>query len=186
MRDIKVASRYAKSLLKIAIDENSLEDLHKDMVLVNDVCVNNKELTLLLQSPIIKADKKTAIMNEILGGKISTIANSFIAIIISKKREGILGDIAASFIETYKIHKNIKTAQVTSAIPLSAEQKAQVIALLKASNNTADVDLKEIVDPTIIGGMIVKVGDKQIDESIKRKLTNLEMEFDKNVYIYEL
>ena len=65
MRDIKVASRYAKSLLKIAIEENSLEDLNNDMVLVNDVCINNKELTLLLQSPIIKSDKKTAIMNEI-------------------------------------------------------------------------------------------------------------------------
>ena len=186
MRDIKVASRYAKSLLKIAIDENSLEDIHNDMVLVNNVCVKNKELTLLLQSPIIKTDKKTIIMNEIFDGKISTIASSFIAIIISKKREGILADIASAFIDTYKIHKNIKTAQVTSAIPLSADQKDKVIALLKASKNTVAVDLTEIVDPSIIGGMIIKVGDKQVDESIKRKLTNLEMEFDDNLYIPEL
>ena len=186
MRDIKVASRYAKSLLKISIEENSLEELYNDMVLVNDVCVNNKELTLLLQSPIIKTDKKTAIMNEIFGGKISTIATSFIAIIISKKRAGILGDIAASFIETYKNHKNIKTAQVTSAIPLSAAQKDKVVAIIKASKNAETVDLTEIVDPSIIGGMIVRVGDKQVDESIKRKLTNLEMEFDSNLYISEL
>jgi F-type H+-transporting ATPase subunit delta len=186
MRDIKVASRYAKSLLKIAIDENSLEDLHNDMVLVNDVCVNNKELTLLLQSPIIKSDKKTTIMNEIFEGKISQMASSFIAIIISKKREGILGDIASAFIETYKIHKNIKTAQVTTAIPLSEDQKDKVTTILKASNNTETIDLKEIVDPTIIGGMIIKVGDKQVDESIKRKLTNLEMEFDDNLYISEI
>jgi F-type H+-transporting ATPase subunit delta len=183
MRDIKVASRYAKSLLKIAIEENSLEDLNNDMVLVNDVCINNKELTLLLQSPIIKSDKKAAIM---IDGKISQIASSFIAIIISKKREAILGDIAATFIDTYKIHKNIKTAQVTSAIPLSADQKDKVIAILMASSNTKSVDLKEIVDPSIIGGMIVKVGDKQVDESIKRKLTNLEMEFNDNHYISEI
>jgi F-type H+-transporting ATPase subunit delta len=186
MRDIKVASRYAKSLLKIAIEENSLEDLNNDMVLVNDVCINNKELTLLLQSPIIKSDKKAAIMNEIFDGKISQIASSFIAIIISKKREAILGDIAATFIDTYKIHKNIKTAQVTSAIPLSADQKDKVIAILMASSNTKSVDLKEIVDPSIIGGMIVRVGDKQIDESIKRKLTNLEMEFNDNHYISKI
>ena len=183
MIDIKVASRYAKSLLKIAIEENSLEKLHSDMVLVNDVCANNKDLALLLQSPIIKADKKTAIMNEIFGGKISTIATSFIAIIISKKRAGILADIASAFIETYKIHKNIKTAQVTSAIPLSSDQKDQVIAIVKSSYNTDVVDLNEIVDPTIIGGMIVRVGDKQVDESIKRKLKNLEMEFDNNLYV---
>ena len=186
MRDIKVASRYAKSLLKIAIEENSLEDLYKDMVLVNDVCANSKELTLLLQSPIIKTDKKTAILNEIFGGKISQIASSFIAIITSKKREAILGDIASSFIDIYKFHKSIKTAQVTSAIPLSKDQRDKIIATLKASNNTESVDLKEIVDPSIIGGMIVRVGDKQIDESIKRKLTNLEMEFDDNLYISEL
>ena len=62
MRDIKVASRYAKSLLKIAIEENSLEDLHKDMLLVNDVCSNNKELVLLLKSPIVKTDKKGKIV----------------------------------------------------------------------------------------------------------------------------
>jgi F-type H+-transporting ATPase subunit delta len=186
MRDIKVASRYANSLLKIAIEENSLAELHNDMVLVNDVCVKNKDLTLLLQSPIIKTDKKMAIMNEIFTGKISTIASSFISIIISKKREGILGDIAASFIETYKIHKNIKTAQVTSAIPLSLAQKEKVIATLQSTSNTESVDLTEIVDPSIIGGMILKVGDKQIDESIKRKLTDLEMEFDNNLYIAEI
>jgi F-type H+-transporting ATPase subunit delta len=186
MRDIKVASRYAKSLLKIAIDEKALEELYEDMLLVNDVCVNNKELTLLLQSPIIKTDKKTLIMNEIFGGKISQIATSFIAIIISKKRGNLLNDIAASFIETYKLHKNIKTAQVTAAIALSSDQKEQVIRLIKSSYNTESVDLIEIVDPRIIGGIIIKVGDKQVDESIKRKLTNLEMEFDSNLYVSEL
>ncbi len=186
MRDIKVASRYAKSLLKIAIDENSLEDLHKDMLLVNDVCTNNKELVLLLKSPIVKTDKKSAILNEIFGKKISKMASSFISIILTKKREGILGDIASAFIDTYKAHNNTKTAHVTSAVPLSKAQKDNVIAILKSTNNTKNVDLKEIVDPSIIGGLILRVGDKQVDESIKRKLTNLEMEFDDNLYISEL
>lgn len=186
MRDIKVASRYAKSLLKIAKEENSLEDLYKDMVLVKEVCNNNKELTLLLKSPIIKSDKKTLILNEIFGEKVTKMTSTFMAIIASKKREDILGDIASSFMDIYKFHKNIQTAQVTSAIPLSTEQKEKVIALLKEKNNTETIDLVEVVDPSIIGGMILKVGDKQIDESIKRKLTNLEMEFNNNPYISEL
>jgi F-type H+-transporting ATPase subunit delta len=186
MRDIKVASRYAKSLLKIAIDENSLEDLHKDMQFVNNVCSQNKELVLLLKSPIVRTDKKSAILNEIFGKDISKVASSFISIILTKKREGILSDIAASFIDAYKIHKNIKTAQVTSAVALSKQQKDGVIAILKSTNNTESVDLTEIVDPAIIGGIILRVGDKQVDESIKRKLTNLEMEFDDNLYISTL
>lgn len=185
MRDIKVASRYAKSLLLIAIEENSLEELHNDMQLVNDVCSNNNDLVLLLKSPTIKSDKKKAILDTLFTNQISKIAASFISIIITKKREGLLGDIAAAFVDTYKLHKNIKTAQVTSAIALTKEQKEKVIALLSSTNNSSAVDLNEVVDPTIIGGMILRVGDKQIDESIKRKLMNLEMEFDENPYVKE-
>lgn len=186
MRDIKVASRYAKSLLKIAIEENSLDDLHKDMLLVNNVCSQNQDLVLLLKSPIVRTDKKSVILNEIFGKSISKVASSFISIILTKKREGILSDISAAFIDAYKIHKNIKTAQVTSAVALSKEQKDGVISILKSTNNTETVDLKEVIDPSIIGGMIIRVGDKQVDESIKRKLTNLEMEFEDNLYISEL
>lgn len=182
MRDIKVASRYAKSLLKIAIEENSLEELHNDMLLVKDVCANNNDLALLLKSPIVKSEKKKIIMEAIFEAHLSKISNTFISLIITKKREGILSDIASAFIETYKIHKNIKSATVTSAVPLSKEQKDSVTAILISAKETTAVDLTEIVDPAIIGGMILRVGDKQLDESIKRKLTNLEMEFENNSY----
>ena len=185
MRDIKVASRYAKSLLLISIEENALEELHKDMQLVNDVCNANHELVLLLKSPIVRIDKKAAILNEIFIKNVSQIASSFISIILHKKREGLLGDIASAFIDTYKIHQNIKTAQVTSAVPLSQAQNDKIVALIKSSYDSETVDLKEVVDESIIGGMIVRVGDKQIDESIKRKLVNLEMEFDENPYVKE-
>lgn len=184
MRDIKVASRYAKSLLKIAIDENILEDLHKDMQLVNDVCNNNPDLVLLLKSPIVRIDKKTTILDEIFGKHISQISSSFISIILTKKREGLLADISDAFIDIYKTHKNITTATVTTAVPLSKEQKSKIIALL-GKEGKSDVDLKEVVDADIIGGMVLRIGDKQVDESIKRKLKNLEMEFDENLYIKE-
>lgn len=185
MRDIKVASRYAKSLLKIAIEDNALEALHNDMVLVNDVCTNNPDLGLLLKSPIVKSGKKKIVMDAIFSAHLSEISNTFISLIITKKRENLLSDIASSFIDIYKIHKNIKSATVTSAVPLSKEQIDAVSAILNASKETEGVDLTEVVDPSLIGGMILRVGDKQIDESIKRKLTNLEIEFEKNAYIKE-
>lgn len=185
MRDIKVASRYAKSLLKIAIEENALEALYNDMVLVNDVCAQNNDLVLLLRSPIVKSDKKKNIVDAVFGTHLSKISNTFISLIITKKREGILSDIASSFIDIYKIHKNIKSATVTTAVPLTKEQKDSVTAILNAAKETEGVALTEVVDPALIGGMILRVGDKQIDESIKRKLTNLEMEFDDNPYVKE-
>ena len=185
MRDIKVASRYAKSLLNIAIEENALDELNNDMIYVNDLCVNNNDLVLLLKSPIVKSDKKKNVVDAIFGAHLSKISNTFISLIITKKREGLLSDIASSFIDLYKIHKNIKSATVTSAVPLTKEQKDSITAILNADKATEGVALKEIVDPEIIGGMILRVGDKQVDESIRRKLTNLEMEFDDNPYIKE-
>lgn len=184
MRDIKVASRYAKSLLGIAIEQNKLEELHNDMQLINAVCTENRELVLLLKSPIVKADKKETILAEVFGKSITQISTSFISIILNKRREGLLADIANAFIDVYKTHKNITTATVTTAVALTDAQKKAVVKLLN-DQGKENVELKEIVKGEIIGGMILRVGDKQVDESIKRKLTNLEMEFDENPYIKE-
>jgi len=184
MRDIKVAHRYAKSLLGIAKENNLLEELYKDMHLVNDVCSQNRDLELLLKSPIVKTDKKRAILNEIFDKNISEISRTFIHIILTKKREGILSDIATAFIDVYKTEKHIKTAQITTAIPLSKSQKEHIVSLVKKVGDS-EVELNETINPEIIGGMIIRVGDKQIDESIKRKLKNLEMEFDENPYVRE-
>ncbi len=184
MRDIKVASRYAKSLLGISLEQSKLEEVYHDMRMINDVCSQNKDLILLLKSPIVRRDKKSAILNEIFGDNISVISKSFISIILVKKRENLLADIANSFIEVYKTHKNITSAYVTSALALTENQKSKIITLLKGEGND-NIELNEIVNTDIIGGMIIKIGDKQVDESIRRKLTNLEMEFDENPYIRE-
>jgi len=182
MKNIKVASRYAKSLLKIAIEQNTVEDVYKDMQLITTVCSENKELTNLLDSPLIKSDKKQTVLDLIFQKQISKVSHSFIAIIIAKKREGALVDIVNAFIKEYKLHKNITIASVTSAIPLVQTQKDIIIHLLKKQFSTT-IELQEIVNKDIIGGMVVKVGDKQIDESIKRKLINLKMTLGNNAYV---
>jgi F-type H+-transporting ATPase subunit delta len=184
MRDIKVASRYAKSLLGIALEQKTLEDAYKDMQMINSICIQNNDIVLMLTSPIVKRDKKGAILNEVFGEKISKLSKTFISIILVKKRESLLPDIANSFIEVYKKHKKITSTYVTSAVSLTEEQKSKIISLLKKHGND-NIELNEKVNPDIIGGMILRVGDKQIDESIKRKLTNLEMEFDDNPFIKE-
>ena len=184
MRDIKVAARYAKSLLGIALEHNNIEEVYRDMQLINNVCAQNKDLVLLLKSPIVKRDKKEAILTEIFGTNISLISNTFIAIILLKKRESLLPDIANSFIDVYKTHKNITSVIITTAISLTEEQKLKITALVKNQGNE-NIELIEKVNSELIGGLIIKIGDKQVDESIRRKLTNLEMEFDENPYVRE-
>lgn len=184
MLDTKIAPRYAKSLIDIGIEQSSLDQLFNDMQLIHSICKENPELVLLLKSPIVRSDKKELILKEVFFNSLSTISTTFITLILKKKRESILDAIASSFISLYKTHHNIKIAKVTTAIPLNTAQKSKLVALLEQSEK-ATIELNEIVNPDIIGGMILRVEDRQIDESIKRKLANLEMEFDDNPYVKE-
>jgi F-type H+-transporting ATPase subunit delta len=181
MRDIKVASRYAKSLLGIAIENKCLEAVYQDMAMINKVCNENQELVSVLKNTIVKGDKKLAILNEIFKG-INNVSASFVKLIVAKKREGLLADIANAFIDAYKEHHNIKSAFVTSAVALSNEQKENIKKLINKTYNST-IEFVEKVDVDIIGGIILRVDDKQVDESIKRKLQNLVMEFKENPYV---
>ena len=112
MRQSRVTIRYAKALFQLVIEQDTLEQSYNDMVLLDGVCAESKELSLLLKSPIVKTDKKLKILEEIFGSKISKVTMSFINIITTKKRESLLMLIACSFITLYKTHNKItKTAK---------------------------------------------------------------------------
>ncbi len=185
MLDSKVASRYAKSLLDLGKEQNALETLIKDMTLIKEVCNENPEFITLLKSPIVRGDKKRAIIKEVFYNSFnSEVTKAFVEIIIRKKRESILYAIAVSFISLHKKYHNIKIAKVTTSLPLSAEQKQSIIAQINKTEK-ATIELEEVVNKDIIGGLILRIEDKQLDESIRRKLLNLEMEFDDNPYVKE-
>ena len=136
---------------------------------------------LLLKSPIIKTDQKLAIFKEIFYDKISEISVRFINIITNKKRESLLEGIANSFITLYMAHKNIESATITTAFPLDENLRKEVIGFIK-SNAEIEVNLREKVDDKIIGGAILRMGDKQLDTSVKKAITELKQSFSKNLY----
>ena len=182
MKHSRVTNRYAKALLGLAIEQNKLSICYKDMILIDSVCKESKELKLLLKSPIVKTDKKSTILKEIFEDKLDNLSMSFINIITNKKREALLTEIATSFIFLYKKHNNIEAAKVTTSTPLDEELKAQVINFIKQHGNQ-DVELTEIVDKSIIGGTIIRMGDKQLDASVSRTIKELKQTFNKNLYI---
>ena len=176
--------RYAKSLMSLATEKNVLDDVYRDMEVVASTVKENRDLELLLKSPIIKTDKKQSVLNDIFGSKTSELSKMFLTLISNRKREGIIGDIASAFIDLYKRSKNIIVAEVTSAVQLDAAQKEKIINLI-TGNNSASVEVVEKINPDIIGGFVVRVDDKQIDASILRELNDLKQEFSKNPYIAE-
>lgn len=170
-----VASRYAKSLLDLSVEKGQLEAVYADMVQVQNVCEHSRELITFLNSPIINSDKKNSVIKAVFDGKFNAITSGFLTIVASKRRESVIPEMAASFIEQYKSHKNILTALVTSANGLDAATKQKALDLVK-SQLSGEVELVEKVDANIIGGFILKIGDKQLDKSVVRQLSNMKKE----------
>ena len=105
MRNSRVTIRYAKALLQLSVEQNKLDDSYEDMLLLSSVCMENKDLSLLLKSPIVKTDHKLKIFDQLFSSKVSRLSMAFLNIIITKKRESIISEIAKSFIKLYKKKK---------------------------------------------------------------------------------
>ena len=184
MRHSRVTIRYAKALLQLAIEQNILEQSYADMVLLDSVFKQNKDLSLLLKSPIVKTDQKLSIFKLIFESKIGEVSMAFINIITTKKRESLLALIASSFISLYKEHNKIETASVTTATPLDETLRAEVINFIKKHGND-NVELTEKVDENIIGGAIIRMGDKQLDASVSKAISELRQSFNSNLYLQD-
>ncbi|MBK9146805.1 MAG: ATP synthase F1 subunit delta [Flavobacteriales bacterium] len=178
-----VAYRYARSLMDMAREKGQLDAMQDDMRLLASTCAENRELVVILKSPVVKSDAKDRILKGIFGDKVGPITRSYMGILVRKGRESLLPDVAAAFNELFKVDQNIVTAVVTSAVALNADTRAQVIALAMKQHPGKTIDLKEKVDPSLIGGVSIRIGDEQYDGTVSRRLADLRREFSKNPYI---
>lgn len=184
MSETRAASRYAKSLLGLASEKKALEEVHDDMLYFTRVCDQNRDFYLMLKNPIIKHDKKLAILNKVFN-KAHKLTLAIFEIITRKNREPLLPVIAKEFHIQYNIIKGIEKATVTTAIALDKELRKQMEALVISVSKFDKVELEERVDPDLIGGFILTVDDKQIDDSLRSKLKALNLKFSQNPYIKE-
>jgi len=182
MRGIRIATRYARSLLILCVERNEADRVFEDMKLLHESMAASRDLRVFLLSPVIKADKKNAVLDKLFGASISKTTLAFISLLTKKGREGMLPEIAASFIDQVKEHKHITTARVSSAIALD-DTTRQAIRTKAATLASGTIDLEEVVDPELIGGFILQVGDQQIDTSVLTNLRNLRRDFSENPYI---
>ncbi len=179
MSEIQVASRYAKSIIDLAVEQNALEPVKKDIELFLRTCRANPSLQAILKNPIISLEKKVNILDGLFGDKLHKMILSFFHIVIRKGRSEILYVTAKEFVNQYNIIRNVVKATVTSASPLSKENIAQIEEVVKQATK-GEVILSTQVDPDLIGGFILKVGDKQFDTSLSSKLNKLKKEFENN------
>lgn len=186
MPNPRLASRYAKSLLDLAKEQNNVEAVLSDVKTIQNALAGSREFQLFLQSPLIKGDKKAASINAIFADKISPLTASFLTLLVKKGREADLSEMAGAFEAQYQELNNIQTVYITTAFPLDAATLEVLSARIKKSLNNENVVYKTIVDPSIIGGFKLQVGDKYFDMSVSRDLTDIQNQFTKNIYVADI
>ena len=181
MKETRIAIRYAKALFELALEQNSLEQTNSDMILVSNVCIENKDFRLLLSSPIIKSDKKQGVLKTIFQEKLGKLSLAYLNIITAKRRESFLEPIAEQFLALYKDYKGILPAILTTASEADDSIRKKVKELVGGFTKK-EIELQEEIKKEIIGGFILRFGQYQFDDSIRKKIMKLKREFNINVY----
>lgn len=182
----RIASRYAKSLIDLAQEQGKLDRVLEDVQSFKEVS-KNRDFLLMLKSPVVKADTKERVFNQLFASKYDEMTMAFLRILLRKGREAHLAEIANEYILQYKIIKHISTVKLVTASPLSEEAVKTIHAKLLASNATDNnVELVTEVNPDLIGGFVILFEDKLYDASVAHKLELMKKNFKDNLYISQI
>ena len=171
MKSTKAASRYATALLELAIEQQKTTVIEQDMQYLLSTANDNRDFQIFLNSPVIRADKKVSILKELFG-EFDALTTSFVTLIAKNGRESMLLEIASSYISLLKAHNGIVPVTIVSASALSENAKNSI--LNKVTNYVnGKPEITEKVNPDLLGGFVVKIGDKQIDASVATQMVRL-------------
>ncbi|MDC9721251.1 MAG: ATP synthase F1 subunit delta [Urechidicola sp.] len=176
MSNNRAALRYAKALFSLSEEQKSADETYTNMQLISTTIESSDELQLVLESTIIKSDVKKNALLAIFENNINAISTKLIDLLIENKRLSDFGSVAEQYISLYDSLSGKENAVVTTAIPLTDTIKKQVLAKVKELTGKEAI-LENEINPDIIGGFILRVGDVQYDASIANKLSVLKRQF---------
>jgi F-type H+-transporting ATPase subunit delta len=171
MADLRAARRYASALFAVAVRQDELETVERDLHSIIDLWTSNPLIAAAMGRPQVPQETKRRIWSQLLEGSAGPLLTRFIEILVDKRRIDLLPEIGGEFQHLADRQRNVVRAQVTTAVPLSPDQAAALKARLGGAGQT--VELIPSVDPSIIGGAVVRIGDRIMDGSIRANLTDL-------------
>lgn len=175
MNESLIRVRYAKALFELAEENKVLDKVKSDLDVIN-LCINeSNEFRVFLESPLIKVSEKSRLTDEIFKGKIEKLSLDFMHLLIKNKREAFLFQICQYYIEEYKTKLGIKEAEIFTSTPLKEEYIKQIHEFI-SKKLKLNIELKSTVDPSMIGGFILRIEDQQINASIKSQLRKIKRE----------
>lgn len=186
MPNPRLASRYAKSLIDLAIEKDQLEKIFADMQWLQQLVRESRDFANLLKSPIVKPSKKLQVVSTIIKDSVSDVTALFVRLLITKGRETNLPEIISAFISQYKKYKNIYTIKLSTAYPLSEDLKNAIIDQIRKTSVMQNIELETAVNEDLIGGFVLESGDKLLDASIAYDLKQIARQFENNDFVYKI
>lgn len=181
MKRTKLAARYAKALFEFAGELDKVEEISRDVFLVDDTFDNNPELRFTINSPIVRSEKKSAILRALFENRISEPTFRYLMLILHKGRELQLDTICSEYVKLYKASKNIVTLDVYTAQPMGSVAMEKLKAKV-AGKTGAQIEAVEHVAPELIGGLVIKYDDYMLDASILHSINKLKRELTDKTY----
>lgn len=172
MSELRIAKRYAGSLLEQAMQGDQLQTIVADMKLVSDVCKQSRDLIAMLKSPVVKADKKLAVLQQVFSN-LSDLSKMLINVLLQNKREAYLPAVANAFVSMYNDKSGIAEATVTSAYPLDNGSVETIKRYLASRLGKSQVHINNVIDQKVIGGMVIRYEDKLLDISVAKELKEI-------------
>ena len=186
MPNPRLADRYAKSLIDIALEKGALEEVYSDARRIIQVCKLSREFAVMLKSPIIKGEKKAHVINAMSEGTQHDITKLFVDLLVRKGRESFLQEIMQVYCDKYDIIKGISRISLTTAIPVTDDIKQLMVKKLQNETQLTHIELNTKVDESLVGGFVLEFNNNLIDRSIRRFLKDVKKEYQKNEYIYSI
>ena len=178
MAGARAAIRYAKAVLSLASEKNTTKVVNNDMKLIAKTIAESTDLNSMLQSPVVSSSIKKSVLLDVFKNS-NELTNNLIDTLITNKRLPLLQEVALKYNLLFDELTGTQIAQVTTAVPLTEELRTKVLAKVKELTGK-DVEIKSMVDESILGGFILRVGDIQYNASIANKLNTLKREFTLN------
>ncbi len=168
-----VSKTYGEALFELVLEKGTMDEALEELNGVLGVLKEHGELDQLLTHPKISKEEKISVMEQVFKGRISDDVLGFLLILIEKDRYTELPAVAEYFISQVREYKNIGTAQVTFAFPVTEEQKKQIEEKLLSTTDYTAFEMEYQTDPSLIGGVIIRIGDRVVDGSVRNKLAKL-------------
>ncbi len=170
-RPVTAARRYAEAAFEVALGESQLDGWRDDLATAADILAR-PEVGPIVSSPAVPLAQRQALVAALLEGRVRPGALRLVNLIVQRGRVGALPRVAEDFVRLLNAHRGVVMATVTSAVPLTADETAAIQSRVEAMAG-ATVDLRSEVDPDLLGGLTVQVGDRLLDASIRGRLERL-------------